>query len=77
MTKRSNWQTVLPVANLMADSESVTPKFLFEFNSNPSFISLSFGDIRVKHRHWQNDGWADNADRYYVYIAVPILAGQL
>jgi len=40
----------------MADSESGSPEFLFEFS-----ISLSFGDIRV----WQRDGRTDNADHYY------------
>jgi len=39
-----------PVAKLMVDSES--PILLFEFPSNHTSFSLSFGDIRV----WQTDG---------------------
>jgi len=35
--------------------------FLLEFNSNPSSISLSFGDICV----WHTDGRTDNAYHYY------------
>jgi len=36
------------------------PRFLFEFPSNHTSISLSFGDIRV----WQTDG-RTSADHYY------------
>jgi len=37
------------------------PGFLFEFQSNHTSISLSFGDIRV----WQTDRRTDNADHCY------------
>jgi len=50
--KHQNGGTVLPIVNLLTDSELESPEFrkpgfLFEFPNNHMSISLSFGDIRV------------------------------
>jgi len=38
-----------------------TPEFPFEYPSNHTSISFSFGDVCM----WRTDGQTDNADHYY------------
>jgi len=54
-----NGGTVLPIANLMADSESGSP---VSYSSFPVTIRLS---RLVSEIFGRTDGWTDNADHYY------------
>jgi len=53
-----NGKTILPVANLMADSESGS---LVSYSSKHRSVSRNLGHICV----WHTDGQTDNADHYY------------
>jgi len=63
-----NGGTVLPIANLMVESESGSPSFYSHFIVTVGLsVLLSFGDVRI----WQTD----NADHYYSWP--PRCGGQL
>jgi len=59
-----NGLTVLPIANLMAESESGSPVSYSSFLVN-MFMSLSFADICVWQTDRRTDGRMDNVDHYY------------
>jgi len=71
LKKTQNGRTVLPVTNLMTDSEPGSLYCYSSFLVTIMSISLSLGDIRV----WQTDGWTDTVKYYYSWPHN--VAGQL